>query len=95
MDAHCDENGVNSGQIREIGCESRQEVIERLDGSLHLGTKQAPVQSCKRCSPNGHNEKKNVRGPEPRRAAQFPLRALSLGAKWTSDCEAKTSVWNV
>jgi hypothetical protein len=45
LDAHRDENGVNSGQIREIGGKSRQEVIKRLDGSLHLETKQAPARS--------------------------------------------------
>ncbi len=37
---HRDENGVYGSQIGEIGGESRQEVIKRLDGSLHLETKQ-------------------------------------------------------
>ena len=35
-----DEYGVNGGEIRKIGGESRQEVVKRLDGSLHLETKQ-------------------------------------------------------
>jgi len=35
-DAYRDENGVDCGQIGQIGGESRQEVVERFNGRLYL-----------------------------------------------------------
>jgi hypothetical protein len=65
---------VDGSQIREIGCKSRQEVIERLDGNLRLKTKQRRARSCKRCDPNGGNGRRTYR-------------ARSLGTLRNSLCE--------
>ncbi len=97
---HRDENRMYGSQMREIGGESRQEVIKRLDGSLHLETKQhvARAINVKRCGENGNNESKDAQDPEPRRAARFPLQAWSLGAKKATAhirmrSEEKATVW--